>query len=44
MIDEKVIGALRLKHSSVHPLLFQRSVEHATRIFLLNIRYVGTMS
>jgi hypothetical protein len=30
MIDEKVIGALRLKHSSVHPILFQRSVEHAT--------------
>ena len=30
MIDEKVVGALRSKHSSVHPLLFQRSVEHAT--------------
>jgi len=30
MIDEKVIGALRLKHLSVHPIIFQRSVEHAT--------------
>lgn len=29
MIDQKVIDALRLKHSSMHPLLFQRSVEHA---------------
>lgn len=30
MIDEKVVASLRSKHPSMHPILFQRSVEHAT--------------
>ena len=29
MIDTETINALRERHPEVHPLLFQRSVEHA---------------
>ena len=29
MIDAETINALRERHPEVHPLLFQRSVEHA---------------